>query len=87
MGARGGQAGLPGPGVTGARGGGARQAAGGAPVCPGAAGGPGPRRCPLCPDRPPARCRCRGVPAVLALCAAAWSCAAGPTLERDQPFR
>uniref|UniRef100_A0A8B9N974 Tripeptidyl-peptidase 1 n=1 Tax=Accipiter nisus TaxID=211598 RepID=A0A8B9N974_9AVES len=30
---------------------------------------------------------CRGVPAVLALCAAAWSCAAGPTLERDQPFR
>ncbi|KAM6144708.1 tripeptidyl-peptidase 1 [Phoenicopterus ruber ruber] len=30
---------------------------------------------------------CRGVPAVLVLCAAAWSCAAGLALERDQPFR
>ncbi|XP_051647270.1 tripeptidyl-peptidase 1 isoform X2 [Manacus candei] len=31
--------------------------------------------------------RCRGIPAVLVLCAAAWSCAAGLALERDQPFR
>ncbi|KAK2517567.1 tripeptidyl-peptidase 1 [Columba guinea] len=30
---------------------------------------------------------CRGVPVALALCAAAWSCAAGLALERDQPFR
>uniref|UniRef100_A0A8C4V479 Tripeptidyl-peptidase 1 n=1 Tax=Falco tinnunculus TaxID=100819 RepID=A0A8C4V479_FALTI len=30
---------------------------------------------------------CWGVPAVLALCAAAWSCAVGLALERDQPFR
>ncbi|KAM7128725.1 tripeptidyl-peptidase 1 [Ciconia maguari] len=30
---------------------------------------------------------CGGVPAVLALCAAAWSCAAGLALERDQQFR
>ncbi|KAM4683271.1 tripeptidyl-peptidase 1 isoform 1-T1 [Amazona ochrocephala] len=29
----------------------------------------------------------RGLPAALVLCAAAWSCAAGPVLERDQPFR
>ncbi|XP_041257124.1 tripeptidyl-peptidase 1-like [Onychostruthus taczanowskii] len=30
---------------------------------------------------------CCGIPAVLALCAAAWSCASGLALERDQPFR
>ncbi|XP_061845816.1 tripeptidyl-peptidase 1 [Colius striatus] len=30
---------------------------------------------------------CGAVPAALVLCAAAWSCAAGLALERDQPFR
>ncbi|XP_062481239.1 tripeptidyl-peptidase 1 isoform X2 [Pezoporus occidentalis] len=29
----------------------------------------------------------RGLPAALVLCAAAWSCAAGPVLEREQQFR
>lgn len=44
----------------------------------------GPRSAPLSS----ARRRCRALPAVLALCAAAWSCcAAGRALERDQPFR
>ncbi|XP_061222517.1 tripeptidyl-peptidase 1 isoform X3 [Neopsephotus bourkii] len=45
---------------------------------------PRPRRC-RCPLT--ACCRYRSLPTALVLCAAAWSCAAGPVLERDQQFR